>query len=182
MASAIMYGSRSQSGSQPGMRRIAEKASQTFLMGVPVNVDNTGNLIEWDGATIAAAIAGISAEPARNRTTSGTPQVVSPLNFGVANQANAVNITLPPFDDGRLNLYIADQDTIFYGQVGPAQLASSVVVGKQYGMTKDSDGHWYVDTAKVTGGTNTVCVVVGIDDFDTRGVFFKFLPAAVEIV
>lgn len=181
MASAIMYASRSQTGSQPGVRRIAEKAAQTWLQGVPVNVDNTSNLIEWDGATIAAAIAGISMEAATNRTTSGTPQL-PPSTTTPANQPNAVVIALPKFDDGKLNIYVADQDAIFYGQVGPAQLASSVIVGKQYGMTKDSDNHWYVDTAKVTGGTNTVLSIVGIDDFDTRGVYFKFLPAAIEIV
>lgn len=182
MASAIIYGSRSQSGNQPGMRRISEKAAQTWLMGVPVEVDTTGNLIEWDGTTVAALIAGISAEQARNRTTSGTPQVIPATTFTPANQPNAVNITLPPFDDGKLNIYIADQDTIFYGQVGPASLATSVVVGKAYGMTKDSDGHWYVDLAKVTSGTNTVVIAVGIDDFDPRGVYFKFQAAAIEVV
>jgi hypothetical protein len=182
MASAIIYGSRSQSGTQPAQRRISEKAAQTWLMGVPVNVDSTGNLIEWDGTTVAAAIAGVSAEQARNRTTAGTPQVIPATNFVPANQPNAVNITLPPFDDGKLNIYISNQDTIFFGQVGPSQLASAVVVGKAYGMTKDSDNHWYVDTTKVTSGTNTVVIVVGIDDYDPRGVYFKFQAAAIEVV
>ncbi len=178
MASAIIYGSRSSSGTQPAVRRIPEKASQTFLMGVPVTVDSTGNLIEWDGTTVAAGIFGISQEPARNRTTAGTPQLISPLGFEVPNQPNAKIIALPPFDDGKLSTYLANTDTIFWGQVGPAQLSSSVVLYKQYGMTKDTDNHWYVDLAKVTAGTNTVVEVVAIDPYDPRGVFFKIIAAA----
>lgn len=182
MASIAMYGSQSSSGNQPTVRRLSEKATQTFLLGVPVSVDGTGNLVEWDGATIVGGIAGISQEPARNRTTSGTPQLISPLTFEVQNQPNSKIVAVPPFDDGNLNIYVANNDTVFYGEVGPAQLSTSVVIGTVYGLTKDTDNHWYVDLLKVTPGVDTVVVAVGIDQFDTRGVFFKVLPAAQQLV
>ena len=178
MASVAMYGSQSSSGTQPTQKRIPEKAAQTFLQGVPASVDGTGNLVEWDGATVTGAIKGIVAEPARNRTTSGTPQLISPLGFSVQNQPNAQIIALPPFDDGNLNVYVANNDTTFYGEVGPNQLSSSVVITGQYGMTKDTDNHWYVDLNKNTPGVNTVVQVLSVDDWDTRGVYFKILPAA----
>lgn len=180
MASIAMYGSQSTSGTQPVQKRVAEKASQTFLLGVPVSVDGAGYLVEWDGATITGAIAGISTEPARNRTTSGTAQLISPLGFAVQNQPNSKIVAVPPFDDGKLNMYVANTDTVFYGEVGPAQLSSSVVIGTQYGLTKDTDNNWYVDLNKTTPGVNTVVVATAIDDFDTRGIFFKFLPSAVQ--
>jgi hypothetical protein len=149
-------------------------------MGVPTKLDATGNLVEWDGAIITGAIVGISQEPARNRTTSGIPQLVNPLTISVANQPNSVIIALPPFDDGKLGIYNNINDTYFWGQVGPSQLAANAVLGSQYGMTKDSDGHWYVDLTKATPGTNTVLTVTQVDDFDPRGVFFQFLGSSVQ--
>ena len=177
MASAIIYASRSTSGSQPAFRRLAERAAQTFLQGVPVSIGVDGYLTEWNGASMTGAIAGVSAEPARNRTTSGVAQVLSTLGISVANQANAVNITLPMFDDGMLNIADAVDDTVFFGEVGPSQLSSSAVIGKNYGMTKDTDGSWYVDLTKVAANT-VVVTIVSIDDYDTRGVYFRVLPAA----
>lgn len=182
MASVAMYGSQSSSGQQPTQRRIAEKSAQTFLLGVPVSVDGLGFLVEWDGATITGGIAGISTEPARNRTTSGTPQLISPLGFAIQGQPNSKIIAVPPFDDGKLNIYQANNDTTFYGEVGPSQLSTSVVIGTQYGLTKDTDNNWYVDILKVTPGVDTTVVAVGIDQFDTRGIFFKILPAAQQTV
>lgn len=178
MASAVIYATKSANGSQPSARRISEAATQTFLQGVPVTV-SAGYVQEWNGTSMTGAIAGISNEPAKNRTTAGQPQVVNPASIAVQNQPNAVNISVPPYDDGRIGFYQSTQDTYFWGQVGPAQgPVSQANVGVQYGMTKDSDGHWYVDTSKTTVGTNTVLIVTGIDPYDSRGVFFQFLAAA----
>ena len=180
MASAVIYGSRSGSGNQPVQRRLLEAASQTFLQGTPVMLVG-GYLQAWDGATITNGIVGISAEAARNRTTAGVAQVINPASIAVTNQPNSVNITLPPFDDGRLNVYQSINDTYFFAQVGPSQSAAQTLVGQQYGLTKDSDGHWYVDTTKSTPGTNTVVQVVDLDTVDTaRGVYFQFLNSALQ--
>ena len=69
---------------------------------------------------------------------------------------------------------LAVDDTVFYGQVGPAQTPVASDVGKQYGMTIDTDGHWFIDRTKV--GAAAVVVIVKLDDNDTtRGVHFQFL-------
>ena len=181
MSSAVMYGARSGSGNQPKQRRLPEAASKTFLMGVPVQL-SAGYLQEWDGTTLTAAIVGISAEPARNRTSAGVPQVFN-TPPAPPNQTTAVVIQLPPFDDGRLSLCQTNEDTYFFGQVGSSQTVTQANVGIAYGMTKDSDNHWYVDLTKTTtsgssSSNQAVVTIVGLDDWDPRGVFFQFLSAA----
>lgn len=172
--SAPMYGSRSGNGAQPVERRLAEAATRTFLQGVPVQLV-AGFLNEWDGTTVAGGIVGISNEPARNRTTSGVPQIIL-TPPGVQNEPNAVVIQVPPFDDGRLNVYQSINDTYFFGQA--SNTVTEANVGIAYGLTKDTDLHWYVDLAKVTVGTNTVVTIVDIDQWDPRGVYFQFQYAA----
>jgi len=181
MASALLQESRTVSGNQPAMRRINEKAGQTFLSGVPLMIDlAVGALQEWDGATIALGIAGVAKEFGANLAVTGTAQQQS---FGsVQNEASAKNFSRPYFNDGQTGIIVANDDTVFRGQVGPAQTVAATDVGKQYGMTKDADGHWYVDRTKTTVGTNTVVVVVGLDQYDTtRGVFFKFIKAVQQL-
>jgi hypothetical protein len=173
--SAVMYGSRSGSGNQPTVRRLAEAASKTFLQGVPVQLV-AGYLQEWDGATVAFGIVGISMEAARNRSAAGASQIIN-TPPAVANEPNAVVIQVPPFDDGKLNIYQSENDTYFFGQVGVAT-AAQAMVGVQYGLTKDTDNHWYVDTSKTTVGTNTVVTIVGLDDWDPRGVYYQFTTGA----
>jgi hypothetical protein len=184
MASAEIHAVRTVSGNQPVMSRLLEKLTQTFKSGVPVQVDTTvGAAIEWDGATVALGIAGFAREAASNLVTTGVPKT---LTFGsVQNQASAVNIPRgAPINDGKIGVEIAAQDTVWYGQVGPAQTTAVTDVGKQYGMTKDADGHWYVDKTKTTVGTNTVVTIVAIDgNLDTtRGVFFTISPASAQLV
>jgi hypothetical protein len=182
MATAIAVAIRTVSGNQPVVKRIIEKAAQTFVQGAVVAIETaTGSVIEWNGTVAAASIAGVASEPAGNLATTGVPKQ---LTFGsVPNQAAAVKIARPPFNDGRNGFYAANPaDTVFSGQVGPAQTTAVTDVGKQYGMTKDSDGHWYVDKTKSTVGTNTVVTVVKLDYWDTvRGVHFMFLPTYAQV-
>lgn len=181
MASALLQEFRTVSGNQPAMRRIIEKAGQTFKSGVPLMVDQAvGALQEWDGTTIALGIAGVAKEFGANLATTGVAQQQT---FGsVQNEASAVNISRPYFNDGQTGIVVANDDTVFQGQVGPAQTTAVTDVSKEYGMTKDADGHWYVDKTKTTVGTNTVVVVVGLSQYDTdRGVFFKFIKAAQQL-
>lgn len=187
MASAVMYATRSTADTQPGMRRIIEQAGQTFLIGVPVMLNaTTGAVQEWDGTTIANGIAGISKDYGANLTTTGVPKT---LTYGIVqNQPLAVNIPAgAPINDGRSGFEAAIPSTIFYGQVGPSQTAVAADLAVPgYGMTKDTDGHWYVDKSKVTMGTNTVCRIVklggpgtpGSTPWDPRSVQFVFLFAA----
>jgi hypothetical protein len=185
VASSEIHSVQSVSGNQPRIRRIGEKATQTFLFGTPVQIDSvTGFVQAWDGVTITNGIAGFSKEFGANLTTGGVAQQQT---FGsVPNEALAVNISRPYFNDGQTGFEVAAQDTVFLGQVGPAQTAVQSDIGKQYGLTKDTDGHWFVDRTKTTIGTNTVVTIVKLDPNDQsatpRGVYFTVLPSAAQIV
>lgn len=183
---------------------IIEKLSQTFNIGVPVEIDaGTGGVIEWDGATITKVILGISGVFGSNlsSTGAGAPGAFGSVGFPGTNstfgkvpfQSNAVNIAMgAPMTDGRTLFFEANQDTIFEAQVDNS--AGNVAadwtpvntdVGKEFGLTKDAaGGQWYVDRGKTTSGTNTVVVVVGLEPNDgaipNGRVRFKFLVAATE--
>ncbi len=174
MASALIQSRSTVSGNQPRMERLIEDVTQTFLAGTPLMINNAnGALKAWDGATIAQGIAGISKEFGANLASAGVAQDQS---FGsVQNESAAVNKSRPYFNDGKTGLEVITKDTVFYAQVGPSQTTAATDVGKQYGMTKDTDNHWFVDKTKTTVGTNTVCTVIGLDPYDTaRGVLIVF--------
>lgn len=180
MATAAIYPVQTVSGNQPRMRRIGENAGETFLLGVPVQLTG-GYVAEWNGTTEALGIAGISSEPASDLDTDGVPKT---LSYGtVQNQASAVNIPMgAPLNDGRLGFFVANDDTVFAGQVGPSQSVTQANVGVEYGMTKDSDGHWYVDTSDTS---DVVVRIVKLDPNDQsatpRGVYFVFIPGAQQL-
>lgn len=180
MATSLMNSVQTISGNQPRIRDIAEAATQTFLAGTPVALNASGNVIAWNGTTYSTAVGaiiGVAKNPGKNLTTAGTPKQIT--QGSVPNQVLAQNIQRPYFDpDGATLLETANGDTIFQGQVGPSQSVTQANVGVQYGLTIDSDGHWYVDTTKTTVGTNTAVIVVKLDPNDQatvkRGVYFRF--------
>lgn len=195
MASAEIHSIQSVSGNQPRIRRLPEEAGQTFLPGTPVQLAaGDGGVKAWDGVTVANGIAGFSKEFGNNLATLGvTPTAaVNPTPQPSTGQAvpfepAAVSISRPLFRDGRQGFEVAVQDTVFLGQVGPSQATVATDVSKQYGMTQDSDGHWYVDRTKT--GASAVVEVTRLDPNDqnvlgvsTRGVYFIVLPSAAQIV
>ena len=183
MASAVIQAIGTQSGNQERMRRLAEKAGQTFLLGVPLQFDTVaGGLKEWDGVTVASGIVGVSKEPASNLAATGVKQFQTLSNSPVPNQPLAQAIVRgAPYNDGRVEITLADTDIQYFGQVGPAQVTDPTMPTKQFGMTKDGDGHWFVDTAKVGGAA--VVQIVKLDQSDiTRGVWFVFLPTAQQLL
>lgn len=180
MASAAIYAISTVSGNQPRMVQISEDAGQTFLFGTPVQI-NSGNgaITAWDGTTIPA-IVGIVRTNGQNLASAG---VSNPLHYGsVPNQSSAVNIPVgQPLAYPRCIVETANEDSVFFGQVGPAQTTAATDVGKSYGMTKDTDNHWFVDKTKT--GASSVVRVVALDQFDTtRGVWFVFIPADVILI
>lgn len=199
MATALIQERRTVSGNQFAMRRIIEKAGQTFLAGTPVELDvaNSSSVFPWDGTSLTGKIAGISKEFGANLTTTGVPLGTSGSTpsgpggllfqgggqvFGtVQNESAAQNFSRPYFNDGMTGFVVANTDTVFYGQVGPAQTTAVTDKGTQYGLTKDTDNHWFVDKTKT--GANAVLIVVDLDMYDTtRGVLFVFLPAACQLL
>lgn len=183
MASAIITAIGTVSGNQPRIRRLAEKATQTFILGVPIMFDTVAlGLKEWDGVTVANGIAGVSKEAASSLAATGVKQFQTLNNSPVPNQPLAQAIVRgAPYNDGRTGFEAAAPDTLFFGQVGPAQTQASVFVTGQFGLTKDSDGHWFVDATKV--GAQAVVQIQKLDPVDTvRGVQFTFLPAAAQVI
>lgn len=194
MASALIQERGTVSGNQNRMERLNEDAGQTFLAGTPLMLNlATGALKAWDGVTIPSGIAGIAKEFGANLTTAGvplgtnqlpsnTPQVGGGIVFGsVQNEPAASNLSRPYFNDGKTGIMLAIPDSVFYGEVGPAQVVAQTDLGKQYGLTKDVDGHWFVDKTKV--GINACVVITGFDNWDvSRGVLFSFLPTVGQLL
>ena len=168
------------SGNTEGTEGIPEKATQTFKLGVFVQL-NAGYVQQWDGATYINGIVGVSLIPASNLATNG---LGAPTNFGqitgtgaiqtwgyVVNQPNAVNIAYgTPITDGRTLVALANQDTIFEIQcdasTGGVYGLTQANVGTQYGVTIDAGGTMYLDIGKTTVGTNTCLQVIRLSPVD----------------
>src|SRR3981189_2081037 len=148
MASAEIHSIQTISGNQARIKRLPEEAGQTFLPGTPVQIAaGDGGVKAWDGVTVAAGIAGFSKEFGNNLASLGvTPTAaVNPTpqpstGQAVPFQPSARSISRPLFIDGRQGFEVAVADTVFLGQVGPAQTALATDVTKQYGMTLARDG------------------------------------------
>lgn len=169
------------SGNQEKIQHYLENAGETFLNGTPVALDANGNTIAWGGVDLTQSIIGISILAALNLATDG--KGASPI-FGsvgfpggfptvgsVQNQPSAVNLPHgAEFADGTTTVQLAVADTIFEGQVdastGATYNATQAAVGTQRGLTIDATGHWYVDLAKATPGTNTAVTVVSLNPQD----------------
>lgn len=186
---------QTRSGNTDFTRLVSELASQTFKEGVPVMATAAGFIQEWDAnAAVAGGVGGIgisgfSKQPGANLASNGLGAPSLPfgsigqpgttVTYGsVQYQANAFNIPEgAPFSDGRVIFTEANQDTIFIGQFDNAAGAVAADwtpvqsdLNKEYGLTKDAVGHWYVDKNKATPGTNTVVIIVGFDPIAGAGV------------
>jgi hypothetical protein len=181
VATAEIHSIQTVSGNQARMRRIIEEATQTFLSGTPVSLAADGGLQAWvQGAT---KIVGFVKEAANNLAATGVIPTASvpgaqPSSGSVPFETSAVSITRPFFRDGRLAVEIAGPDTVFLGQVGPAQSVTGANIGVTYNLTKDADNHWFVDTGNTT---NLVATLIKIDPNDQsaspRGVYFIITQA-----
>lgn len=183
---------------QERLQRRVEEAGQTFVLGTPVEIASDGGVKAWDGATLTGVLLGISSEDAHNFASLGpnAPGPLQPylgpggtLTFGsVPNEASAVNLARgAPFVDGRLGYYVGRTETNFraiFGNNGSLATPTVANVGKQYGLTIDSNSkYWYVDANKTS--SNAVVEVVALDPIDGSisgaHVWFSFLPAAVVL-
>lgn len=179
-----------------------ELAGQTFKYGVPLQLSG-GYIQQWDGATLTAAILGFSLTTGLNLATNGAgapgpfAQIGPPgaiQTYGnVPNQPSASNVAVgTPISDGRtlfeasigLNIFEATFDSST-GTVAANYTPTQAMIGTQFGLTEDANGQWYVDNGKVTPGTNTVVVMVGVNPIDgfiiNARVRFQVLAAAREL-
>jgi hypothetical protein len=152
---------------QAVVRRLYEKAAQTFNIGTPVQVDAATGFLFAAPAIVSAAtalIAGFSQEPGNNLTTSG---VAKTLTYGsVQNQSAAVLIPVgAPPNDGTMGFTEAVDSTIFVGTLGNSATASLATtaqtnLGAIYGLTKDAgNGYWYIDN-NITTTAGGACVEI----------------------
>ena len=175
--------------------------------GTPVMINSTdGGLINWNGTTTTAGIAGILAENSFNNLGStglGAPQGFSPiLSYGsvVGNYpANSTQLgavispPMVPMSDGRMRYFMARVGTTFIGKLGTSIAASPSTpvataynqVGVSYGLTKDTGNpFWYVDVNK-TGGAAVlqISAISPLEPIGTVGghVLFTFLQGAVQV-
>ena len=190
-----------KSNTTPFSNALPEKSGQTFKFGVPVQLAS-GFVQEWDGTTVSAGILGVSESFGQNLGSNGAgapgmpfgqigaPGAIQTYGF-VINEPSAVNIALgTPVADGR-TLYIEpNQSNIFEamydnstGSVAADYTPTEAAIGTNYGLTRDTNGFWYVD-AGVTGG-NAVVQYLGVNPISgytvNALVRFVFIASAIQI-
>ena len=184
MASIEIHSIQSISGNQPRMRRLAEAAGNTYLAGTPLALNASGFVIPFAGSTYTGAVGsiiGFGKEFGANLATAGVAQQQT---FGsVPNEASAVNISRPYFNDGLTGIEMAVPDTVFLAQVGPSQTAVQADIGNSYNLTKDSDNHWFVDLTTGPSGGFTIIKLDPNDQSATpRGVYIVAVVGKVQQV
>jgi hypothetical protein len=118
-----------------------ETNAATFKKGAPL-IDTSGAGYLGIAGTDPRAIVGVATEPGHNSTSAG---------------------------DDNVRFIPALPHIIFEGTLAQASdLGNYISLATdrwaEYGITVDSDGIWYLDKDKVTGGNNTVARIVGFKD------------------
>jgi hypothetical protein len=179
---------------------IIEEAGQTFNAWTPVSINATdGGVQVWNGTTVlsgAGALVGFAIEQASNlgTTGAGAPQGFTPVlgpgsvigNYKAnPNQPLAViTPSLVPTNDGGISFAVASPGIEFVAKVGTTGTAiatTNQMVGTLMGITLDTNGYWYADTAK----TNLI-QITQLDPRDPVGtvggrVWFTVLATAVGL-
>jgi hypothetical protein len=155
-------------GAQAPIRRIIEKAAQTFLVGTPVQIDTgTGSLQACPAITgvSSAVIFGMSCDYAANLATTGVPQTLNQTGHP-PNQPAAVFTPVGAWpNDGTTGAIQALDVNIFSGLLGHSGTASLATLaltdlGKIYGLTQDATTlYWYVDK-NITTTAAGACVQI----------------------
>lgn len=177
-----------------------EAAGQTFLTGVPVQLNGSGYVQQWDGTTVSAGILGVAESFGLNLAAAGTGAPVPPFGgvtgtiaiqtFGsVVNQPLGVNIAIgTPVSDGRTLYMEPNQDNIFQalfdnatGSVSADYTPVQASIGLTYGLTKDANGYWYVDKSKTGGSAVVQIVALPLGSYVNAPVNFVFLTAAIQV-
>lgn len=138
-------------GNSPWTQLFQEAASQTFKTGAVVSLDSSGRVVE--AGTNPTGILGVAAGDAHNSTPAGTDSIL---------------------------VWIADDETIFRGNLSGTSTTSLVDVGLGYGLTKDTTAPGGDTWEVVKSVTNRRVIVVDLDPQDAVGtvngrVLFMFL-------
>lgn len=156
----------------PAQDRLGEKASQTFLQGVPLVFHSSGYLQEAAFGS-PEIVAGVSVEPAHNLTTAGTAQ--DGTSEGTPpNQTGKIIPVGAWMKLGDIGFYLANGQNVFLASLksGQTYSAALLVPSTYYGLTKDgTTGFWYIDTADTSGDNAVVQLVGGVSDDNTSALF-----------
>lgn len=188
-----VYKTQSTGSGMAQVDRKAEKLTQTFLIGTPVNIDSGTGFLQACPAIVSVAtavIAGISTENGSNLTASG---VAKTLNLPNAPQNQSAAIITPygaPANDGTCGFAIAMEGQYFVGILGGSVTdadgtSAQTDIGAIFGLTKDATTkYWYVDK-DITTLAAGACVEV-VDFVDAVGtlhgkVVFKILKGAQQL-
>jgi hypothetical protein len=146
-------------GAQAPIRRVIEKAGQTYLLGTPVQIDTASGSVQACPSivsTATAVIVGFSCDYGANLATTGIPQTLNQTGHP-QNQPNAVFIPVGAWpNDGTTGFIVASPQNVFAGLLGNSTTAASSTLaatdlGILYGLTKDTGtNQWYVDKAITT--------------------------------
>lgn len=192
-----------KAGTTPYTYSQPEAAGQTFAWGTPVQLNASGYVQAWDGATVANGILGVAESFGQNLGTAGKGAPVPPFgqitgNIAITTYGNpppgqplGVNIALgSPTSDGR-TLYMSPREATIFdamfdnsaGLVAADWTPAQSDIGAKYGLTKDSAGaYWYVDKGKTGAAACLQIVGIGEDGFVLNGrVKFQFLAASVQV-
>ena len=178
-----------------------EAAGQAFQSGVPVQLNSSGYVQQWDGTTVTAGILGVSESFGLNLASAGLGAPTPPCGgitgsdaiqtYGqVINQPNGVSIALgTPVSDGRTLYVEPNLDNIFQalfdnsaGTVAADWTPTQADIGKKYGLTADSTwGFFYVDKNKTAGNAVVQIVALPNGSYLNAPVNFVFLTTAVQV-
>lgn len=159
----IRHARRSSSG-VPLIQSVPYANGQTFKQGATL-VWGAGTGTVTETAADPQSIAAVAAEAAGSRP-----------GFDAANSPTVVT--------GRkqeVSAFIVDREEIFAidGSADGTTLYTPLIgdLGKLYGLAKDANGTWYLDTTETT---TTSLIVVDID-VDTKTMYVKFKSAVIQL-
>jgi hypothetical protein len=180
-------------GANAPIKRVIEKAAQTFALGVPVQIDTATGAIQACPAIVSAATAlvyGVSCDYGANLATTGKPQTQNQQGRP-PNQPQAVFIAVGAWpNDGKTGVIQALAENIFKGKLGSSvddtlAVVANADLGKLYGVSQDPTTlNWFVDKSVSTAAAGG-CVQI-TDLVDPVGtlhgyVGFVFVAAAQQV-
>lgn len=172
MADLIIQAVKTISDNQPTIRRLAEKATQTFKSGAVVLVEAASGFLIESAPIVAVGvrIAGIASEFGHNQTTSGVAK--EDTAYGSVQNQPLATLIAPGGrpNDGKAAVYMATEDTIFLGKVRDADSLVVTDIGLIFGLTKNANGIWEVDKSKATAAAGAIVTIRElIDPVGTAG-------------
>lgn len=159
----IRHGRRSAAG-VPLVQSLPYANGQTFKQGATL-VWGAGTGTVTETGADPQSICAIAAEAADSKP-----------GYGAANSPSVVTGRVQ-----EVSAFILDREEIFAidGSADGTALYTPLVgdLGKLYGLAKDANGTWYLDTTETT----TTSVIVVDIDVDTKAMYVKFKSAVIQL-